>query len=365
MPQQNVEKMAKDADEMHRKMYPEQYGDPPLPPDPDPAAPPETPPAEPAAEPVTPPVTPTEPTPPAEPATPTEGTPPPAAVPDPSPPAESVPPATPAPEPWEQRYNTLQGKYNAEVPRLIAEVNVLKQQLTAPPPRQPDPVPAPAPATPLTIKEILSGDKELEATLETFKEDYPDVADLLVKLTERASSMTSQKVNEMVNNQFRSVQEFQAESRTQHFWEVVNKDLPDWQVIRDDPEFALWLNETEPYTGLPRSALAQDALQKLDANRVVSIYNGFRQKKGSVTTTTPSATSTTPPAAPGSALISPPSGGRTAPAATPSNTEPPITSAFIAKFYSDAAMRKYINRQAEFDKIESRINKAVSEGRVL
>jgi hypothetical protein len=250
---------------------------------------------------------------------------------------------------------------------LFNEINALKVQLNTSPPPPTVPSTAPAPASSLTIKEILSGDKELEAALNTFQEDYPDVANLLVRLTERASSITSGRVNEIVNSQVRSVQEFQAESRNQHFWEVVNKELPDWQVIRDDPDFTIWLNEAEPYTGLPRMALAADALQKFDAHRVIKIYNGFRESKHetSPVSTQYRSTANNPPASPGADLVAPPSGGRQAPAAKPLNTETPITSAYIQKFYSDAAMGRYQTRQTEFDKIEARINKAVSEGRVL
>jgi hypothetical protein len=360
MPKHNVDKMAKEADELHRQLYPEQYGDPPLPPDPDPDSTPVVPPTDsepPAEAPTTqePPAAP-----PAAPAAPVEGTPPVPVAP------EATQPAQPAPEPWEQRYNTLKGKYDAEVPRLFAEINSLKALINTPPPPPAPPAPSPASATSLTIKEILSGDKELEESLAAFQEDYPDVANLLVKLTERASSVTSGKVNELVNNQVRSVQEFQAESRIQHFWDVVNKELPDWQVIRDDPGFSDWLNETEPYTGLPRAALTQDALQKFDAHRVINIYNGYKNAKhSSQPASAPSSTTPTPPVRPDAALIAPPSGGRAAPSTTPPNTDTPITAAYIQKFYSDAAMGRYKNRQVEFDKIETRINRAVSEGKVV
>ena len=370
MPQQNVEKMAKEADEMHRKFYPEQYGDPPLPPDPDPAPTPEPPPAEPVVPPVT--VTPEPVTPPpVESATPAppEGTPPATEPPDQGVAPAETPPATPAPEPWEGRYRTLQGKYDAEVPRLFAEIASLKLQLAQPTRTQAQVPSTPPPSVgPLSIKEILAGDKDLEEQLAAFNEDYPDVGGLLVKLTERAATVTTQKMNETaatVNAQVQSVQEFQAETRSQQYWDVVNRELPDWQATRDDPDFSVWLNQVDPYTGVSRAALTQDAIQKMDAHRVVNIYKGFRSSKGVVPQpNTPSPTPTTPPVNPAAALVAPPSGSRSAPASTPTNNEPTITSAYIKQFYNDAAKGKFRDKEKEFNAIETRINKAVSEGRV-
>ena len=363
--------MSNQADEMHRKFYPEQYGDAPLPPDPDPVTPPaEPPPAEPATLPV---VVPPEPvTPPSvESATPAppEGTPPVTEPADQGAAPAETPPAASTPEPWEGRYRTLQGKYDAEVPRLFAEIASLKLQLAQPARTQAQVPSTPPPAAgPLDIKAILAGDKALEEQLAAFSEDYPDVSGLLVKLTERAAAVTTQKMNETaatVNAQVQSVQEFQAETRSQHYWDVVNKELPDWQVTRDDPDFAVWLNEVDPYTGVSRAALTQDAIQKMDAHRVVNIYKGFRSSKGNITQpNTSSSTITTTPVNPAAALVAPPSGSRGAPASTPVNNEPIITSAYIKQFYNDAAKGKYRDRDKEFNSIEARISRAVAEGKV-
>jgi hypothetical protein len=358
MPQQNVAKMSKDADELHRKFYPEQYGDPPLDLDPEDI------PAEPEKNIE---ATPTEPESSAASTTPAppEGTP---EVVEPA--SEAAAPAEtpskePAPEPWESRYRTLQGKYDAEVPRLFAEINALKKQLAQPVSAPaPAPVIPPSPAGPLDIKAILAGDKDLEQQLATFSEDYPDVSGLLVKLTERAASVNAQRMNEAINAQVQTaqtVQEMQAESRNQHYWDIVNRELPDWQETRNDPDFAIWLGEVDPYTGITRGELTQDAITKNDAHRVVNIYKGFRASKSTDQHRTTSNQSTANPAA---ALVAPPSGSRSAPTLATQNKETPITSAYIKQFYNDAAKGKYRANEKEFNIIETRINRAVAEGKV-
>ena len=370
MPNQ-VDEMFQEADDLHRQLYPDQY--PPVTPDPN--APPDVP--GPPPDPVEP-VLPTEPAPveppPAEPAPaapPVEGTPTEPAPAPATPPGEPVTPPA-APDPFEERYRVLKGKYDAEVPRLAAEVAALKAQIGTPqqPTVQPTPPSAsPAPATSLTIKEILSGDTELTEALASFEEAYPDVADLLVKLTEKAATVTNKKVQDVVsavNNQVQSVQEFQVESRTQRFWDVINQDIPDWQVIRDDPEFSTWLEEAEPYTGYPRAALMQDALSKFDAPRVVKFYKGFTFSKSSPPPViNPTPIPTPFPAVPGAALVAPPSGRSAAPSPAPPNNDPPITKAYIQQFYSEAARGTYEGREKEFNTIEARINAAVTKGNVV
>ena len=362
MPQQNVAKMSKDADELHRSFYPEQYGDPPLEPDseeaPDePVKPVESSPSEQDASAV-------------ESATP--------APPEGTPEAESTeeattpvvtPPEQPTPEPWESRYRTLQGKYDAEVPRLFAEISSLKRQLAQPivVPVQ-APIVPPAPAGPLNIKDILAGDKDLETQLAAFSEDYPDVSGLLVKLTERAAAVNNQRMNEAIQAQAQTaqtVQELQAETRNKQYWDIVNRDLPDWQETRNDPDFAVWLGEVDPYTGITRGELTQDAIQKNDAYRVINIYKGFRASKEANIQYQSASPNDHKPVNPAAALAAPPSGSRSAPALTTQNKETPITSAYIQQFYNDAAKGKYRSNDKEFNIIEKRINKAVAEGKVL
>lgn len=363
-----VDKIAKEADDLHRQLYPDQYGDP-VPPDSEESSDPNAAPTET--------VPPVEPPPPAEPvsAAPPEGTPPDEGTPAPEPPPGEEPPATPppTPDPFESKYNVLKGKYDAEVPRLAAEVAALKtqilnRQVPSPPVQQAPPQTPPAPAKTLTIDEIVSGDSTLKEQLASFQEDYPDVANLLVKLTEKAAAITSQKVNDAVNavnSQVQSVQEFQAVSRTQGFWDVVNRDLPQWETIRDDPGFAVWLAEQDPFAGVARGALLQDALQRLDAPRVLKFYTGYSAGSSAPPQPSPTPNPTPPPTVPGAALVAPPSGTRAAPTPSAPNNIPPITKAYIQQVYTDAARGAYEGREKEFNAIEARINRAVSKGEVV
>jgi hypothetical protein len=348
MPPKAVEDLAAQAEKLHREMYPEQYGDPPKTPEPPQG---DTPPAPPADPPTSDPNTPAEP--------------PAAAQPEPpaAPPAE--PPATPpaAPEPpapnWEDKYNSLQGKYNAEVPRLSREIAELRNTIAA---LQQAPQPPAAPPKP-PADEVPP---ELKEKLATFAEDYPDVAEGLQAMLQ----IETAKIRREAAQEIEKVRAEASIGVQNTMYTELERRVPDWKVIRDDPSFAAWLQNVDPFSGRPLSELAQVALQEMDINRIVAFYDGFKQMK-QVASPTPSThePTPTPPAAPASnpaaQFVAPPrSSGSPPPNPNPQQNET-ITSAFIAKFYNDAAMGKYRGRDAEYNAIETKIDKAIKSGRVV
>lgn len=354
MPPKAVEALAAQADKMHREMYPEQYGDQPKPTEP-PAEPGDTPPA-PPAEPPAPPAA----EPPAEP--PAAAQPEPPATPPADPNAPPSPPEPPATN-WEERYNSLRGKYDAEVPRLFREIAELKQQLALT-------VAQATKATPTTatppVDEIP---EELKTKLAQFSEDYPDVAEGL-------QAMLQVETNKIRREAAQEIEKVRAEASvgvTQQLYSELDRRVPDWKVIRDDPTFASWLQNVDPFSGRTLADLAQVAQQEMDINRIVAFYEGYKQTKQAASPApSPAAPvpSTPPPAAPpannpAAPLVAPPrSHGSPPPNPTPTNNET-ITSSFIAKFYNDAAQGKYRGRDKEYAAIEAKIDKAINSGRVV
>ena len=56
--------------------------------------------------------------------------------------------------------------------------------------------------------------------------------------------------------------------------------VPDWRQINADERFHSWLLMPEPYSGVIRDRLLKDAAQAADAQRVVSIFQGFLREAG-------------------------------------------------------------------------------------
>lgn len=235
-------------------------------------------------EPVTPPAEPNpEPQPPAEP------TPDPQPA-EPQPQPQVTPPDATDPEPdWKQRAKTLEGKYNAEVPRLHGQLKDLNTQLahaleqihqlkTA----QPAP---PEPKRP----ELITKDDE-----ETFGSDLIDLSRRVVR--EEFAQLAPQVVAELrkefapIREQVGEVQKKTAQTEEERFWTSIDTAVPDWREIDQDQKWLEWLAEYDPMTGKTRQTALDDAHNALDAARVAAIFKVFKGTFQPAPATAPQAT---------------------------------------------------------------------------
>jgi len=56
--------------------------------------------------------------------------------------------------------------------------------------------------------------------------------------------------------------------------------VPDWRQINADERFHRWLLMPEPYSGIIRDRLLKDAVAAANAQRVVSIFQGYLREAG-------------------------------------------------------------------------------------
>jgi hypothetical protein len=263
---------------------------------------------------------------------------PPAAV-TPQAPAAPVQPAPPPPDPYEQRYKTLQGKYNAEVPALREQVQQLADQLravqearSAQTPTQPQPVEP--------------------KDLENFGAD-------LVDFVNRVAAMKAAEAVQPLHQRFAGLDERvqgvakeTVESKEAQFYATLNHLAPDWTQINERPDWLEWLGQVDPVYGLPRQAALDHAIKQLNAERVVRVINAFKAQLP-------------PPPKPPESLqnqVAPEPVGTGA--APPVAQKPILAEAAVQRFYKDLAQGKYRGREAEAKALEAQIDAAVAEGRV-
>jgi len=279
----------------------------------------------------------------------------------PEPPAEpqqnisQEPPAAPKVVPedvWERKYLTLKGMYDAEVPRLHADLREMKaqmQQLMA------DKAEAEAKAArqPEPQKPLIT-----EQDREAFG---PDLIDLIERAAESKISNYSQREVELVaeikklKEELGSVSERQVVSDKDRFLMHLGQLTPDWEALNTDPGFLDWLQQVDPVYGAPRQAALTSAYNVLDADRVSKIFNTYKQ------TVAPVASPTTP---------KPDLQRQVAPTRSRSTTPPPANAANqriytqqeIAQFYDDWR-RGFIDND-EAARMEKEINAAVTQGRI-
>ena len=290
-----------------------------------------------------------------------------------TPAAPPLPPSPPAPPPsddWEQKYRTLQGKYDSEIPGLRSQVNGLQQLLanleTRPPqqPVQPDPARAAPTVVELPAKDVDEYGQELIDAVRrwTRMEVQPLIDELRTKIDGLGTNFT--KIE-------RSAQETAVFNAREFVKASLDKDPvlgPVWKSINVDPAFLVWVKEADPFSGQIRQPLLQGAFDAGQDDRVKKFFNAYLNEH-TATQVSPQAPPHTPEqpgtgrptledfAAPGRGSASPPSGG--APSEKRIWSQPEI-----AAFYRDVNRGVYATREADKLRTEQDIIAAATEGRI-
>jgi hypothetical protein len=288
-------------------------------------------------------------------------------------PQEPVTPQTPQPAPQpcaeceknKQRYTTLQGKYDAEVPRLTYRIQYLENQiadLSAQAVRAVDTKPATvtvtAPATPApsVFSEALKSSEN--PAIKNFKENFPDVFGPLTQILDDFGNQITKKSDEKIA----SIEKTNADTKQEVFSKAIANAHPDWQIVcQGDPRWAIWLNKTDPY-GLSKLMALRSASAKFDPQVVINLLSDFK-KEMAVASAQPVIPAQDPrlsQVAPGSG----PQGSGTVIGAGDKGPEP-VARSFIQKFAQDVTTGKYRGKEAEMNAIQAKIDAAVSAGKIL
>lgn len=263
-----------------------------------------------------------------------------------NPPAEAVPPAAavipeaiPAAEPpaghdarlsheqilklphdvLAQKYSTLQGKYHAEVIPLTQRIKDLQAENEQLKLRGP----------------VVSGKPLAEDIDEDLRNEVgPEVVQVVQKAVDQVRTEMAEREGKL---------------RFAHFVEMMETAVSDFRKHNDDPEFIAWLAESEGLSGAPRNAGFQRAVADLNARAAAKYFHAWiasKQKPASRIDET---------------VIPEPTGGA---GALPED-KPKVKETFIAQFNSDVVKGRYRNNPAEKKRIETMIDAAVREGRVI
>lgn len=158
-----------------------------------------------------------------------------------------------------QAQRVLQGKYDAEVPRLhrvlrqkdeeLAELRGKTAQSSGSSPTASDDGKRANPYG-LTDEELSYGDDFISAAR---------------KIAER-----------IVAEKLGPVKESVEATRERAFFEELNVLVPDWRSRNEDEGFLSWLDETHPETGVSRQEMLETAQRAGDARRVAAIFSAYK-----------------------------------------------------------------------------------------
>lgn len=289
---------------------------------------------------------------PAEP-TPTPAEPPQDPQPAPAEPKPVEPTPTPtepvvAEEKWEQKYKTLKGMYDAEVPRLHADLRDLKAQVDNL--RKASETKPVEPAKPAAAEKLVT-----DADVEAFGSDLIEVQRKVAREVAAefrgeldAMRAENEKLREQLTSTGTQVSEASFEQR-------LYRMVPDFEAVNADPKWIAWLNEVDPLLRAPRSSVAQQAFNRGDAEGVAHYVAMFKK---SVAPVEPTADKTTEL----ELQIQP---NRSATSTPPTSQKGKVyTNADIEKMFRKATDLSVKGRSDEAKKLEAEIDAAFMEGRV-
>jgi hypothetical protein len=262
-----------------------------------------------------------------------------------------------------QKYKTLQGMYNAEVPRLhqhnremSQRVQQMEQLLASMSAQQ-----ANTHAQQKPVERIVT---------EQDIEEYGDSIDMMRKVTREELGAVAQRIanieatmrqmHSSVVPQVQAVAQRQQVSAEQQFWAELAGNVPNFRQVNDHPDFQSWLLQADPLTGITRQTYLDDAQRSLDANRVANFFRTWLESTGHAAVAQPTGNAATSElekqVAPGRS--------RNVGAAATTNTSKTYTPADIQKFFNDVRTGKYKGREQERSRIERDIFAAQRENRI-
>jgi len=264
-----------------------------------------------------------------------------------------------------QKYRTLQGMYNAEVPRLHSQnkelqqrVQQMEQLLSTLSSEQQQSQSTQA----MTEAERLVSEQDVEEYGESIdimrkvsREEYMPVTQKIAQLEKYLEQLQSSVVPQ-VNN----LAQQQKASTEQQFWSQLSSSVPNWREINDDPDFQTWLLEVDPLFGIRRQTMLEDAQRNFDSERVANFFNTWMSQTGrgeaKAAQNSRRSSELEKQVAPGRARNSASSTASDAKTYSPED---------IKKFFNDVRQGKYKGREKERDRMERDIFAAQAEGRIV
>lgn len=169
---------------------------------------------------------------------------------------------------WQQKYRTLQGMYDAEVPRLHAQVKELQASM--------DKLRQEAEAKPTKVEEPKREKLVTDADVEAFGADLIEVQRKVAR--EVAMEFKSEIEDLRAKNAelLKQIQQTGNQIGEVTFEQRLHRLVPDFAEINADPKWVAWLDEYDPLIRAPRRSIAQQAFNSGDAEGVAHYVKLFR-----------------------------------------------------------------------------------------
>lgn len=176
---------------------------------------------------------------------------------------------------FKQKYNTLRGKYDAEVPRLYEQVRDLTSQIDQ---LRTQLIEKEKPSEPTKSEEKVS--YVTDADREEFGEELIDVQRRVAREVAAEYEQKLQAQSEVIEDLKNRVNQTGTQLGEMGFAQRLNALVPDFPQVDRDERWAAWLNEYDPMLRGPRRHQAKAAFDNGDAEAVAHYVQMFKESLG-------------------------------------------------------------------------------------
>ena len=172
---------------------------------------------------------------------------------------------------WEQKFRVIEGKYRAELPRLLEQNRELSDRLDqAIKAMETKPEPTPQDSKLVTDADVEAyGSDLVDMVRRASREEFDALSKKLVtELDKRFGQVTEQVAK---------TQERVVKSDTDKFWDEVYKAHADFDAVNADDRWFAFLDARIPGTRLTRRATAEQALNTLDSASISELLSLFKE----------------------------------------------------------------------------------------
>ena len=181
-------------------------------------------------------------------------------------------------ESWEQKYKTLQGMYNADVPRLNAKNREVSSRVSQLEQLLGTMQQSAKPEEPVSTDPLIT-DADMK--------EYGDSIDVMRRAAREEVNAANGRIAQLEKTiqqlqgfvpQVQQVQAQQQASSEQAFWAGLTNEVSNWQDINNNADFQSWLLSIDPLTGISRQTYLEDAQKNLDTKRVASFFAAWEKE---------------------------------------------------------------------------------------
>ncbi len=266
---------------------------------------------------------------------------------------------------WKHRFEVVEGKLKTEVPDLALRLNETLNKLRA----------VETELTGLKTGKTVETEKPIKVLEELendpsvafLKAEYPDVWKGIGAVVDKVVKSTREEIDKLSSELKKQGSEV-AKTNRDRFYDDLDT-IKTWEVINASPGFNAWLDQPDRYSGMSRRDLLSAAYARLDSNTVKNFFEDF------LTESTPKKDN--PPSDDGDkrkvevdkgkkpVVDSPRDVGHKRPADKDQLQPTLIKASEISEFYMNVQKGVYKGREADMQRREAELDKAIAEGRVI